>query len=778
MKRAIILIFSAFIILSNSIAQTNTFSGFVKDADSKEPLIGANVYLKGTYKGVTTNDYGYFSLSIPEKNKNCDIDISFIGYSSLTLKSDLQKNGWVYYLKQGLSIQEVSITTKRKIEDAPDMSMLHISMREIRVMPQLFQQDLIKSIQLMPGIQGGREGSAGMFVRGGSTDQNLVLLDDVPIYYVNHAGNMVSTFDNNTIKEFKLYKGAFPARYGGRLSSVLDIRMKEGDKSNYHGEIGLGLLSGNAFIEGPIVKDKASFFISYRKFWPGYVLKAITKNRFSYGFDDFSAKISADITNKDKLMLSFYTGNDVLINKIKSSRDENSYGQSKVNWSNILGAVKYTRVITENLFADLTTYYTQYKYNTNNDAYYFEEDSTTSHYYTHYSSFVGDLSAKLSFDYSPANFFKLKFGGQYINHHYLPGASSFSNTGSVIYSDTANFNNIYASEPSIFIESDYNLSKNVSVNFGVRNSYFISTQNNYYSIEPRIMLRYNIEDICAIKASYGQMMQTIHMLSYSSSGMANDLWLPPTSNLKPAKSKQGDLGIYKTLKEGMYELSIEAYYKYMQNLIAYKNGESFFSGSGNWDDKLETDGIGISKGIEIMVQKKEGKLTGWVGYTLAKADRMFENKNNGQMYPFKYDRRHDFSIVSNYWLNKKITFSATWVYGTGYPITFTTVKYYVKNNNPHYKNETNDLYSGLFEVCNYKGTNAFRMRCYHRMDLAMTYRKHKQKTERIWNFSIYNIYNRQNPLFYSYIIENNDKISLVQQSMFPIMPSVSYTVKF
>ncbi len=760
-----------------SIAQNKIFSGFVKDADSKEPLIGANIYLKGTYRGVSANEYGYFSLLIPDSCIQFDIEFTYVGYTSLLVKPDLRMSGKIYYLKQGVSIDEVEITAKKIIENMPDMSMLHIPMKEIRVLPQLFQQDLIKSIQLMPGIQGGREGSAGMFVRGGSTDQNLVLLDDVPLYYVNHAGNMVSTFDNNTIKDFKLYKGAFPARYGGRLSSVLDIRMKEGDKSNYHGEIGLGLLSGTAFIEGPIVNDKASFFVSYRKFWPGYLLKLFTKNRFSYGFDDFSAKVSIDFSRKDKLMISFYAGNDLLINNETSSKDEESYGQSRVNWSNTLGAVKYTRVLSEKLFADLTTYYTQYKYITNNDAYYYEEDSTFSHYYTHYSSFVRDISAKLSFSYLPLNNLQIKFGGQYINHRYLPGASTFSSTGSVVYSDTANFNNINASEPSFFIESDYKPTNNFGLNIGIRNANYVSSNKNYYSIEPRILLRYNIEGLFAIKASYGQMMQTIHMLSYSSSGMANDLWLPPYRNLKPAKSKQGDLGFYKTVNNGMFEISVEGYFKYMQNLVAYKNGESFFSGAGDWDDKLETDGIGISKGVEILLQKKKGILTGWVGYTIAKADRMFVNKNNGWPYPFKYDRRHDLSIVSNYWLNDKITFSATWIYGSGYPITFAVDKYYVNNNNPHYKIETDDLFSGLFEVSNYKGINAFRMRSYHRMDIAMTYRKRKQKTERIWNFSIYNLYNRQNPLFYSYVFDQ-DKISLVQQSLFPIMPSVSYSIVF
>lgn len=746
--------------------QRKTISGFVLDKNSREPLIGANVYVKETYLGTTTNAYGFFSLQIPYYSGR-HLAISFTGYAPQIYLIDSVEIDGTFYLEGGVNLEEVGVTYKKKMEEKAEMSMFHLPLEEIELMPQLFQEDLIKSIQFLPGIQGGKEGSAGMYVRGGESEQNLVLLDDVPIYYANHAGNLVSTFDNNTIKDFSLYKGAFPARYGGRMSSVLDIRMKEGDKNKYHGEVGLGIISGNVFIEGPIVKDKASFFISYRKFWPSYLLDIITNGETNYSFSDLSGKIAANLSEKDKLTASFYRGGDVFQVARKKEEEGDPYSTYTTDWSNIAASLKYTRKLNTKLFADLTGYYTKYNYLSENVGYYKEdEDTVYNKLFTNYSSMIEDYSVKTEFEYYYSTQLKLRFGGQFTKHNYLPGASQYGSTGIILdLRDTVSFSRLASVEPSVFVETHYSPNKNLNCNIGLRNSYIIGEDYSYPFFEPRVLVSYNIEKLFAIKASYGLMTQNINRLNYSGTGFQNDIWLPPTDIVKPGKSNQGAIGLFKTLDNGKYEISLEAYYKTMSNLIAFKPGESFFGGNKNWDEKIETNGIGTANGIELYVQKKEGKLKGWVSYTLANSIRHFEDINNGKPYPFNYDRRHDFTIVANYPLTSKWTLSGTFVYGSGYPITIAFTEYLVQN------------YDRNYSVNNYKGLNAYRMEDYHRMDLGLTYKKQKRKTERVWNFSIYNLYNRKNPYYYEYF-NTNSGVKLYKYSMFPILPSISYSVRF
>jgi hypothetical protein len=764
-------------------AQDIVITGFVKDSVSREPLIGANVFIEKSTVGTTTNSYGFFTLNVSESNKYSRLVISFIGYKPGFWAVSNSNEHAIYALLPGVELSEVAITAKRKVEETPSMSMMKLSMQEIQFMPQLFQEDLIKSIQYLPGIQGGTEGSAGLYVRGGSADQNLILLDDVPLYYVNHAGNMISVFDNNAIKDFQLFKGAFPARYGGRLSSVLDIRMKEGDKNHFHGEVGLGLLSGNVFLEGPIVKNKASFFISYRKFWPEYILNLISNysnsgSKFTYGFDDLSAKICADLSDKDKLSISFYRGGDNLSIKRIPSNDENNYGLTTTNWSNLVGAVKYTRALNKKIFSDLTLYYTQYNYLNGSEYNYKDQgDTVFNTFFVRYNSNVRDLSAKLEVDYVLTPKLKFKFGGQFIAHQYIPGSSQYNSMQGITPTDTIDFVTIKANEPSCFFESVFSPNQNFEMNIGLRNSYFMVEDKTYPSFEPRIMFRYNFEGLFAVKASYAEMVQTIHLLNYSGAGMPSDLWLPPTNELKPGKSKQGALGLYKTLGGGEYEVSVEGYYKYLENMIAYKDGASFFAGTEDWQDKLEMDGTGTSKGIEFFIQKNKGRLTGWLSYTLAKTERCFQHKNNSKAFPFNYDRRHSISVVGNYKISKKLVLSGTWSFGSGYPITLASTQYPTFSSPMSYKGEL-DFYGAVISMDHFGNINSVRMRSTHHLDMALTYTKKRKKTERVWNFTIYNFYNRQNPYFYYYEGNGKGGVRLIQQSYFPIMPSISYSLRF
>lgn len=772
----LLLLLSAFSV----IAQQKIVSGFVFAKNSKEPLIGANVFIIEKFTGTTTNNYGFFSLQIPAKSDGLQLGISYIGYNQQIILLDSLEDNGIFFLSRGLNIEEVKIFHQPKIEERVEMSMFHLPLSEIELMPQLFQEDLIKSIQFLPGIQGGQEGSAGMYVRGGDTEQNLVLLDDVPIYYANHAGNLVSIFDNNTIKDFKLYKGAFPARYGGRMSSVLDIRMKEGDKVNYHGEVGLGIISGNIFLEGPLIKDKVSFFISYRKFWPSYLLDLFTNGETKYSFSDFSAKITADLSTKEKLTISCYSGGDKF-QMLKPKREEGeSYANATTNWRNTIASLKYTRKISNKLFTDVTAYYTKYDYLYNNQAYFKEPDDISyNNLYTEYSSMIADYSLKAEFEYYLSSQTQFKFGSQLINHTYLPGASQYGSTSTNFDIDkTVIFNKLNSYEPSLFAEMNYSVNRNFNVNAGIRNAYIIGENFHYSFIEPRLLVSYDIKNIFAIKASYGHMNQNINRLNYSTTGFQNDIWLPPTNIVKPGKSKQGALGFFKTFNNASIELSIEAYYKHLSNLIAFKPGESFFAGNNSWDQKIETNGVGEAQGIELYIQKKEGKLTGWISYTLAKATRQFKNKNNGLSYPFNYDRRHDFSIVGNYPLNEQWNLSGTFIFGSGYPITLAYTEYMVQDVNFSYQQDIGNIFNSFVAIQNYKGINAFRMENYHRFDIAFTYKKKKKNTERIWNFSIYNLYNRKNPFYYEYILNANGQNQLYKFSMFPFLPSISYSVKF
>jgi hypothetical protein len=785
MKKIIISIIIIFEIIYNVNAGRLNITGFVRDSSTKEPLIGANIYFPNTNYGTITNSYGYFTFSVPDEYIKKPFTISFLGYKSIIVNFHETESN-IYLLAKGIDLGEVNIfSSKNLIEKKNNMSVIEIPVKEIQKLPQLIQSDVIKTIQFLPGIQGGVEGSTGLYVRGGSNDQNLVLLDDIPVFFINHAGNLVSVFDYNSIKEFKIYKGAFPARYGGRLSSVLDIKMKEGNKYEYHGEIGLGLISGNGFIEGPIIKDKSSFFLSYRRFWPELIINSFSKYLFNnykicYGFDDLSIKISNDFNKKNKLLFSMYNGGDVLKFKYLPEDKYDSYGYSSSSWHNTVGAVKYIHIFSDKVFSDFTIYYTKYQYKNEFEynSYEGENKESKSTLYAEYLSNVQDIAIKAEFDYTRFSKVQFKFGEHYIIHNYIPGLSKYNKYASEIITDTINFKNIKANENSFFIESIILLNKNIDFNVGVRNTLYIFDKKYYYFPEPRIIGRFEIPKILTLKASYAQMTQTVHLLTYSGAGVPNDLWLPSTEKILPATSKQYVIGIFKTFGNNMYETSIECYFKNLNNMIAYKEGLSFFSGAEDWQEKIETNGKGISKGVEFLFYKKSGKLKGWIGYTLSKSDRLFKNKNNGMPFPFNYDRKHDISIVGSYDIRKNLSISFDWVFGSGYPITLAFTKYYVLMNEYELKN-FDEIFSYNASINNYKGINAYRMRNVHRLDIALIYTKKKKKTERVWTFSIYNVYNRQNPVYYFYSYNYQSKsIKLYQQSLFPILPSATYSIRF
>ncbi len=792
-----------FLFLQNqAYSQNITLSGYIYDTSTGEKLIGADIYNLKTKKGTSSNSYGFYSLSL-QRHDSVTIVVSYTGYSpkkySFYTISGIEKD---FAMQPGTQLDEVEIIGSNEIpvEQRVEMSVITIPVKQIQELPALGgEPDIIKAIQLMPGVQSGNEGSSALYVRGGSPDQNLILLDDVPLYYVNHLGGFVSIFNADAINTVSLIKGGFPAHYGSRLSSVLDVRMKEGNTKETHGGVMLGMIAAKAYVEGPVKKDKVSYIISFRRFLYDLLTRPISKIAFDgmsigYNFYDFNAKINYKINHKNRIYGSFYMGDDKVLSKIKeksgSVKNISKYVQK---WGNLVSALRWNHLFNQKLFSNLTLAYTRYRFLTDLSNTY-KHDNINEQYYNRFVSGIYDLSFKADFDYIVSANYRMKFGLAGIYHTFEPGTTGYRSSGNNAMRVDTSFGNNYlnAWESAVYMENEFEIGLRLGFNIGVRASLYSVNNKNFYSFEPRVMANYRFGKTVSIKASYAKMQQYVHLLTSTGAGMPVDLWVPATDKTPPSISNQWAVGIAKSFKKGMFEMSIESYYKEMKNLIAYKEGATYLVASTDWEDKVEKNGLGISYGIEFLFQKKTGKLTGWIGYTLSKTTRQFENINNGNPYPYRYDRRHDVSIVVIYKLKENIDISATWVFGTGNAFTMAVGKYYIINDNytqSDYPGNPANFFGYSSEVHIYDGKNNFRMRNYHRLDVGINFHKKKKRGERTWNVSIYNVYNRQNPYFYYFVtrtvhdsqgnvIEGTRKTIVKQQSLFPIIPSVSYSFKF
>jgi len=770
-------------------SQNIIISGFIKDKESHEPLIGADIFDSKLQKGTVTNSFGYYSISF-KRGDSIDLIYSYIGYDYVEFhslaKSHLNKD---VYLQTNNLLKTVEVTASRRIEERTSISMLSIPLKQIKTMPALMgETDIMRSFQLMPGVQGGKEGSSGIYVRGGSPDQNLFLLDDIPLYYVSHIGGFISTFDPNAISHVKLYKGGFPARYGGRLSSVVDIRMKNGNKQKTSGEIAIGTLSMKFSLEGPIKKDSSSYFLSLRRCNIDLVTRILSlydsdgDAMGGYTFYDLYGKYHKIFKNSDRFYFNFYSGRDNVFTHVDDKSTvpgTNSYKiHNTVKWGNTMASLRYNHIFHPKLFGNLTLAYTQYRYQTKfeSEVKEYESNSYRDNSSLMFSSLVNDLILKADFDYYPYNKHKIKFGFSGIYHAFKPGTSYYSNDNlDNNNSNIANPSDIHAYEINAYLEDEFRIAKNLTSNIGLRYSQYILSGKTFLSFQPRININYLFKDSYSIKASYVQMKQYIHLLSKSGAGMPSDLWIPATKLLKPEESSQVTLGFAHTIAAKFpIELSVEAYYKTMKNLIEYKEASSFFGNNEDWEDQVETNGKAVVYGIEVLVQKKEGRTTGWIGYSLSKNERAFANINNGHPYPYRYDRRHDFSIVINHEFSESIVFSASWVYQTGNAITLA---------NNHYQIINHDSYSDngyvFTDVHLYNGRNAYRMPAFHKLDISVSFIKKKKRGVRTWVIGVYNAYSRYNPYYLYYKYDKVDeKIKLYQYSLFPIIPSITYSYKF
>jgi hypothetical protein len=760
-----------------------TINGYVRDSASGESIIGGTVSINNS-QAVATNQYGFYSITLD--SGNYELTVSHISYQSKAYTVSLTENQSLDFLlfPKSAAISEVVVYSKRKDANVRNAQMgrIDLSIEQIKNVPAfLGEVDILKTLQLLPGVRNAGEGNAGFYVRGGGPDQNLIMLDDAVVYNTGHLFGFFSIFNSDAIKNTSLIKGGMPAQYGGRLSSVLDIAMKDGNNQKFEGEGGIGLIASRFSLQGPIKKDKASFMISARRTYVDALVKPFIKKSSSfygsgYYFYDLNTKINYRFSDKDRLYLSGYFGRDVFnFNNAKRSF------KSNIPWGNSTATLRWNHIFGPKLFANTTLVYNDYK---------FKFAAAQDNFEVALSSGIRYGSMKVDFDYYPIPFHKVKFGGLATYHKFIPNVVS-GRQDSIVFTPS-NESLKYALEKALYVQDDWDVSDNLKINYGLRWSSFtqigpytkyvrdvdrnkldstvyknLDKVTSYSGVEPRVTLRYTLDAVTSLKASVSRNFQFIHLVSNASSTLPTDLWVPSTFRVKPQISWQYAAGIFKNFKNNQYETSVEVYYKRMQNQIEYKEG--YTPGLSDPEEEF-VFGKGWSYGSEFFINKVQGKFTGWVGYTLSWTWRKFAALNGGEKFPAKYDRRHDLSIVGTYAFNDRWRFGTVFVYGTGNATSLPERFYIVE---------------GVLTQ-EYSSINQYRLPAYHRLDISATYTpkpKPGKKLQSNWVFSIYNLYSRKNPYFIYYdqtgSAYNGDlKVEALQVSLFPILPSVTWNFKF
>ncbi len=773
----------------NANAQKYTISGHVKDSATGESLIGASVYLKEIMKGGTTNTYGFYSITADAGKYN--LVSSFMGYKVFNKEINLNKN-LILDIELSSSIitaKEVVITGNKPDENLQNTNMgtFDMPIEKIKSIPVLFGEvDVLKTISLTPGVQSGGEGNNAFYVRGGGPDQNLVLLDEAVVYNASHLFGFFSVFNADALQHIELTKSGMSANYGGRLASVLDISMKNGNMKKYQVDGGLGLISSRITAQGPIKKDTCSFIISARRTYADLMIRPFIRKtsdfkNTGYYFYDINGKVNYRISPKDRIFASAYFGRDFFNMDVKKDNLK-----MKMYWGNGTVTARWNHLFSQKLFSNASFIFSDYR---------FEFGTTMEMYDISLLSGINDYNAKLDFTYIPASNHLLKFGTNYTYHIFTPNnASARSGDVDLLVGEAVK---LYSHESAAYINDEFSIGNKVKINAGLRGSFFAhvgpfdryvkdSTTNRvtdtisyakgvlvkpYWHLEPRLSARLTLSPKSSLKASFTQNYQYIHLASPTTVSLPTDIWFPSTELVKPQFGTQYSLGYYRNFDNNMIETSVEVYYKDMKNQIEYAEGALIEDNVNNNTDNNFVFGNGTAYGIEFFINKKFGTTTGWIGYTLARSIRQFDDINNGDVFPAKYDRRHDISIVVTQQLNEKLTLSGVWVYATGNCSTMPVSRYIIGGN----------------VVSEYGPRNGFRMPAYHRADISLTWypksKKKKRKIEESWNFSIYNLYNRKNPYFIYFdvegdILSGNASVSAKQVSIFSILPSITWNFKF
>ncbi|MDR1181526.1 MAG: TonB-dependent receptor [Bacteroidales bacterium] len=773
------------LLLVEGVGQQNyTISGYVKDASNGEALTGATVYTKENMKGTVANAYGFYSLTVARGEYT--LEVTFVGYEKYTVPINLSEN-----IRRNIELSPIQYQMEEVVVSASrgdanvsstEMGTTELRIEAIKKTPSFFgEADLMKTVQLLPGVQSSGEGSSGYYVRGGGIDQNLILLDDAVIYNAGHLFGFFSIFNADAVRSAEMIKAGMPANYGGRLASVLNVSMKEGNMKKYEAEGGIGIIFARLNVQGPIVKNKASFLLTGRRTYVDKLIQPfLRKDSPAKGlklyFYDLNGKVNWRINDKHHLFLSGYHGSDAY--GFKSSE-----GSMYANfaWQNSSASFRWNYNISSKLFLNTSFMFSDYQFNTE-----IEMDV----YKLKIFSGIRDYSAKTELTYLPiaGNIFHV--GGMYTFHRITPNTYAAEATSMLEIPQSPVFN---THEAAIYANDEIDLGEAIRLTLGVRGSYFQHTGaftsytpdevgrigdsviygkgekvKDFWGIEPRASVRFSIDKTFSIKASYMHNYQYLHQVTMSSISLPTDMWMASTTNIKPQIGNQYSVGVYKNILKDMYEFSIELYYKDMKNQTEYKAGYSPITEATKYLEQQYTQGDGYSYGAEFFVNKTYGKFTGWIGYTLSWTRRIFPELNNGKEYPAHHDRRHDISVMLSYEILPQLTTSIVWVYATGNTMTIPLGFYFM----------------GYDMVTEYSEKNAFRVPPYHRMDISVNWViKKTERFENSLNFSVYNVYNRRNPFFISIgsqLDQTKGEITntAYQMSLFPIIPSITWNFKF
>ena len=804
MKNSILFLFLVFVLGSTSFAQNYSVSGDVRDHATGESIIGATVLIKNKNSGVVTNSFGFYSITLPAGNY--EMELRCVGYETFVAPLKLQSN-----LHKDFELNPISFTggpviiegTRKDNVGSTEMGKIEIGIEQIKKIPVIFGEvDILKTITLLPGVQSSGEGNAGFYVRGGGVDQNLILLDNSTVYNASHLFGFFSVFNADAVKNIEITKGGGAASYGGRLSSVLDINLKEGNSKSFHGAGGIGTIASRFTVEGPIKKDTSSFILSGRRTYIDILAKPFMNpessfNGSGYFFYDLNAKFNYRLSKRDQLFASVYTGKDVF-----SFNSSDAGFSTRIPWGNTTGTIRWAHQSGSKLFMNAILTYTDYK---------FQFEGKQDQFTFGLSSGIRDYGAKVQWSYFPNPTHRMKWGLDYTFHKFTPN-NTYASSGDVDF-DLGEQVKLYSHESAAYFQDDFDINEKWRINAGVRIPYFMhvgpftrytyptSTSSvggsttpittiyeknkkvaDYVGFEPRFNARYEINKASSFKMALSRNLQFITLTSLSPSSLPTDVWLPSTDRLKPQLASQVSVGYFRNFFDDSWESSVEVYYKDMQNQSDYKEGSTPDQTVGDNIDNLLVFGRGYSYGAEFFIKKRMGDFSGWVGYTWAKTMRIFEEVNNGKAYPTRWDRRHDANVVLMYTLSPRVDLGFVFVYATGNAITLPISRYFFEGN--------------LVEV--YGERNSFRMAPYHRADFSLNVKgkltrsrfdaelnqvvEEPRKFRSSWNFSVYNLYNRMNPYFIYFATRDNDnggfQITARQVSLFPILPSITWNFEF
>ena len=779
-----------------------TISGLITDAATGETLIGAGA-TSGKH-GTVSNSFGFYSLTIPGEKDRVDVTFSYVGYLPKTLTIPAGRDTTVHVrLVPGASLEEAVVTAPRESGIASTrMGAIEVPVAAVKSVPALFgEADVLKTIQLLPGVQGGTEGFSGLYVRGGGPDENLLLLDGIPLYHAEHMLGIFSVFQPEAVKKVTLYKGSFPARYGGRISGIVDVRTNDGNLYETHGSVGVSMIGEKLHIEGPVWKGKTSYSLSARGMHTLLLTPVIKLTGFdgNYFFYDLDAKFAHRFSGRDRLYFNVYHGLDKFhyreSNKVFDGRTGQPFTDTQklgIRWGNTVAALRWNHVVGPRLFMNTTVAFNRYHMRMDSDMRTREikadGDTEDSQVQFDYRSGMRDWVAKADFDYTPSSSHKFKFGAEYTFHTFVPETLTGYGRQRVNESPQADTTLYMRSnslqrghEASLYAEDEIRLGSHLSLNPGLRATLFNTQGKTYWSIEPRLNAKVNFTEDWWAKASYSRMSQYVHLLSSSQITLPVDLWVPITRNIRPETADQFSLGLYFGGLPG-WNFSVEGYYKAIRNVLEYKEGAVFLFDSSGWESKVEA-GSGRAMGVELFIEKTTGKTTGWLGYTLAKSDRLFPSINHGQRFPYRYDRRHSVNLVVNHRFNEKFDISLVWNFASGGVTTLPERR--IVASSPAGEPRYVDLVSSR---------NNFRLPASHTLNLGFNFHRRHTRGESIWNLSVYNVYNHMNPT----LVQKENKESVISRyqadgpaewqlihevrikkiTLLPIFPSIGYTRTF